>query len=343
MFKIEGVKLADSGYYINLEESEDRRIKVNEQIEKFNIEGLSRYEAVINEFLPAGPTISHLKLMEELLEIEDQETFFIAEDDFNINEVVGIVGTDFKLPLKEYLKSLSESLENNEWDVVQLGCNPSVPFIFEDKNLGYMFKSTGAWAYLINKRACRYILDNFSYMRDRLAIDNIIPILNMRGFKSFMTSVNVIDHAVGMPSTVQRHIKACNYKSWIEGNYHKNITTFVENCGIDLTREDSNLLDILSECSEIHKDIRKNVNVFDLKESDESYNLLSDEIINFVREDVKRVFSITLLKNVPGWHTSDGIKSLYYWLRAESDLNILIDNEENKLPEFADEQTLIEL
>ena len=67
-------------------------------------------------------------------------------------------------------------------------------FIFEDKNLGYMFKSTGAWAYIINKRACRYILDNFSYMRDRLAIDNIIPILNMRGFKSFMTPVNVIDH-----------------------------------------------------------------------------------------------------------------------------------------------------
>lgn len=343
MFKIQGVKIADSGYYINLEESEDRRIKVNEQIERFEIEGLERYEAVINEFLPAGPTVSHLKLMEELLLKEDQETFFIAEDDFNINETVELVGTKFKMPLKEYLESLSVSLENNDWDIVQLGCNPSVPFIFEDKNLGYMFKSTGAWAYIINKRACRYILDNFSYMRDRLAIDNIIPILNMRGFKSFMTPVNVIDHAVGMPSTVQRHITECNYKAWIEGNYHKNITTFVNNCDLDLESDELNLLDILESCCTIHKELRNKVNVFDMKESDESYNFLSDEIIKFVRSDVNRMFSITVLKNVPGWETSDGIKALYYWLRAESDLNILIDNEDNKLPEFADEEILIEL
>lgn len=343
MFKIEGVKLADSGYYINLEESEDRRLKVNEQIEKFNIEGLERYEAVINEFLPAGPTVSHLKLMEELLELEDQETFFIAEDDFNINETVELIGTKFKLPLKEYLTSLSESLEGIEWDIVQLGCNPSVPFIFEDKNLGYMFKSTGAWAYLINKRACRYILDNFSYMRDRLAIDNIIPILNLRGFKSFMTPVNVIDHAVGMPSTVQRHIKQCNYKAWIEGNYHKNITTFVNNCDIDQEDEDLTLLDVLEKCAEKHKEIRGVVNVFDLNNSEESFNFLSKEVVKYVREDVDRMFTLTVLKNVPGWDTSDGIRLLYYWLRAESDLNILIENEENKLPEFTEEYKLIEL
>ena len=47
-------------------------------------------------------------------------------------------------------------------------------------------------------------------------------------------------------------------------------------------------------------------------------------------------------KNVPGWETSDGIKEIII-IEGGVRLEHLIDNKDNKLPEFKDEEILIGL
>lgn len=219
MFKIKGIKLSDKGYYINLNKSAERRNNVETQIKKYNIEGLYRFEALTDEHHQFSCTKSHLQIFKDSLE-EGLDVIFVAEDDFQINDFLYQPNLKNKLEFNDMIYKISKDMDNVEWDVIMFGCNPKTHMIPVTNTLAKIYKSTGAWAYLIKKRAYKYILENSNYKKDWLAIDDYLPHLNKFGFKTLTTIPSLINHAVGFESTLDPK-GLVNYDNWIQGNYRK--------------------------------------------------------------------------------------------------------------------------
>lgn len=216
MFSILGNELANKGFFINLPESQIRLDHVNDLIKKYNITDLTRFEALKDDLHVFSCTKSHLSVFQTALE-EDLDVIFVAEDDFDIEETC-YYPREIKV-FEEVLKLVCDDLKKVEWDVILLGCNPKEHLIKVTNNLYQVNKSTGAWSYLIKKRAYQYILENSNYRRDYIAIDDYLPLLNSRGFKTLTTIPLLINHGKGFVSTLQPN-GPVNYDLWIQGNYH---------------------------------------------------------------------------------------------------------------------------
>jgi len=256
-FSILGYELADIGYYINLEESIDRKQNIELQEKKYVIENLNRVEADKDEVRESSATKSHIKVF-NLAKQNGHEIIAVFEDDFQIYDNVFIYDKSINKPISIYLKELSEHINNFEWDIILLGYNAKKYSIPQSKHLSTNYKSTGAWGYLIKKRAYEYIIDNFNYNGDRLAIDDIIPHMNYLGFKSLTTNVQVIHHAVGFVSTLDPK-GPVNYDIWIEGNYHESIWGIKP---LNINNFDE-CLDNLFEKSELIRDFRYEIKNYD--------------------------------------------------------------------------------
>ena len=222
MFSILGVQLADKGFFINLDKSGDRLSHINNLIVKYNIENLNRFEALTDELHIYSCTKSHLSLFKKALS-ENLEVIFVGEDDFNIEE--NCYYPKKNIGFTEVLTKVSNDLNEVEWDVLLLGCNPKEKLIRVTDSLYKVTKSTGAWAYLIKKNVYEYILNNLNYKRDYIAIDDYLPLLNSKGFTTLTTIPLLINHGVGFESTLQPR-GPINYDVWIQGNYHN----FIYDC-----------------------------------------------------------------------------------------------------------------
>jgi len=219
--KIFNKKIADIGYYINLDSSVDRKINVESQIEKFEISDLHRIPALTDSMIQSSATKSHRKVF-ELCREQNIESVLVLEDDFQLYENVFLGEERHTKPLIDYLDDLINEMNSVEWDVILLGFNGRKPSIPLSRQFSITFRSTGGWGYIIKKSAYEYILDNFEYYRDRMAIDDILPALNFSGFRTVSTNVQVINHAVGFVSTLNPQ-GPVDYRQWINGNYYNSI------------------------------------------------------------------------------------------------------------------------
>lgn len=217
-FSINENILADKGFYINLKSSVERKDKVENLIIENNINGLVRFGALTDEMIQYSCTKSHMGVFEIALS-NNLETIFVAEDDFDVPNTLYSPNTD-TIYFKDKIKDIKNDLDNLEWDVFLFGCNPKSHLIPITKNVAVVNKSTGAWAYLIKKRAYKYLLENLKYKRDYIAIDDYLPMLNDLGFTTLTSIPMSIGHSVGFVSTLQPR-GPVNYTDWINGNYHK--------------------------------------------------------------------------------------------------------------------------
>lgn len=222
MFSILNTNMADAGFYINLDSSKDRKNNVEQQVEKFNIQNLTRFPAITNQFIQSTATESHRSIF-ELAKKEEYKTICIFEDDFQLYDNLFIGHETNSIKTEEYLPILLEHLNQIEWDIIFLGFNGRHPCIPVSKHLSINFKSTGAWGYIIKERAYSYILEHFNYHRDRLAIDDLLPVMNYHGFKALATNTQIVHHGVGFISTLQPSLGPINYSEWILGNYYRTI------------------------------------------------------------------------------------------------------------------------
>jgi len=225
MISILDKKIADAGFYINLKTSADRKERVLNQIEKYNIIGLERFEALTDPYHQFSCTKSHLSVFQYCLD-NNIESVLILEDDFQIYDDCKFM--DKKISFSECLDNIIEDMNNVEWDVILLGCNPKTYLIPVTNNLSINSNSTGGWAYIIKKRAYEYILKNSNYHSDLIAIDDYLPMLNKKGFISLATIPLVIHHGVDLISTLQPR-EPVNYDAMIEGNYYNYIYNFTDN------------------------------------------------------------------------------------------------------------------
>jgi hypothetical protein len=230
LFSIGGVNFADTGFYVNLTESTERRVNVEEQVKKFKITGLNRFEALKDELRQSSATKSQRAVFEEAIK-NDNSVIFVAEDDFHILDTIAPYNKP-SIPIHEHLSNLKQELDTLDWDVFLFGCCPRAHLIPYTPNISLVNKSTGAWAYLIKKKAMQYILDNFCYYRDYLAIDDILPLLNFRGFKTFCASPITIHHEVGFVSTLNPQ-GPVNYDNMINGCYAKYLGNYTNNNFLD--------------------------------------------------------------------------------------------------------------
>jgi GR25 family glycosyltransferase involved in LPS biosynthesis len=218
MFSILDISFADKGVYVNLDTSTDRKEHVEKQINKYNIKNLERFSGLTDELRQCTATKSQKAVFEKAIQ-EGCEVIFVAEDDFEILDTIKQYN-GASVSIAEHLGTLKQELDTLDWDVFLFGCAPRTHLIPYTCNISLVHKSTGAWAYLIKKRAMQYILDNFSYTKDYLAIDDILPALNFHGFKTFCATPITIHHAKGFISTLNPQ-GPVNYDSFIEGSYHK--------------------------------------------------------------------------------------------------------------------------
>lgn len=222
MLKIAGIEIADKGFYINLDESTDRKENVEKQIKDFDIEELERFSALTDPAKFLSCTKSHLKIFEE----NEAEVLLVLEDDFQIYDVGKIKNYEFDF--RETLKEVMEESKNLEWDVIMFGCNPKTYLVPVTNHLSKNFKSTGSWAYIIKKRAYKHILENSNYFRDYLAIDDWLCHLSNLDFNVYTTTPQLISHGVGFESTLLPSGNV-NYTAWIEGNYEQYLYKDIKN------------------------------------------------------------------------------------------------------------------
>lgn len=218
-FSIHNNVFADKGFYINLEKSVERKENVELICDNFEIDGLHRFNALTDEMIQYSCTKSHLEVF-KIARDNNFDTIFVAEDDFDIIEKLY---SPYESPItfKEKISLIKNDLDNVDWDIFLFGCNPKTHIVPVTENVGIVYKSTGAWAYLIKRRAYEYLIENLNYKRDYIAIDDYLPIMNDLGFTTLTSIPLCIGHAVGFTSTLQPGIGPTNYTDWIKGNYHQ--------------------------------------------------------------------------------------------------------------------------
>lgn len=296
MFTIHNNILADHAFYINLPTSVDRHEYAQNQIKTLDINGLDRFEALKDSLHQASATKSHRAVL-ELADKEGYDTICVLEDDFHIQENLLIYTKQTRI--QDYLPVLSEHLKNIEWDIILLGFNGKKPCIPVSQHLSKNFKSTGAWAYLINKKAYQYILNNFSYYNDRLAIDDILPYLTYFGFKSYVTNTCIINHAAGFISTLQPSLGPVDYTQWILGNYHRTIWH-------SLDGTESDFSDCLNKIYKLGEYSRNNIVLIN------NFDGNLSRLIEFMQNNFKYSITYTEIKDN---YTAPGIG---YYLNVES-------------------------
>lgn len=266
MFSINNQILADHGFFINLDSSLDRLQNANNQIKNFNISGLERFSAIRDTLHQSSATKSHCAALSLSLE-RGYDCVFIAEDDFQILPNVS-VGGGFTESLYSYLPEFTGHISEYNWDVLLLGFNGKKKCIPVSKHLSKNFKSTGAWGYLIKKKAIEFILNNFSYYRDRQAIDDILPSLTYYGFNSLVANIQIVHHAHGLVSTLQPSLGPIDYREWINGNYYNCIWFYIKNAS-----SFDNALDEIYLNSEFNRN-----NIISIK----NYDGQIEKILNFI-------------------------------------------------------------
>jgi GR25 family glycosyltransferase involved in LPS biosynthesis len=159
-------KIADEGYYINLDHRVDRRQKIEEQFERFKIEGINRFSAIKSETGPEGCKKSHYEIYEKFLR-SNGEILLILEDD--------CLFLDF---LIDESKIIFDDIFETKWDLFWLGCrNRRWPILFENKC--YTVSSVShTQSYLIKRSMVEYILNEYPVNQyGHLSIDELLCLI----------------------------------------------------------------------------------------------------------------------------------------------------------------------
>jgi GR25 family glycosyltransferase involved in LPS biosynthesis len=164
MITIKNKKLADSGFYINLENRIDRKIKIEEQLKEYDIIGVERFNALTHLESPQlNCTKSHYTLFENFLKTKG-DVLLVLEDDCLFLDV-----------LKKESDKIIDDIFSVDWDIFWLGAKNRRPPL-ENKNNTYFTTSTShAHFYLIKRNLCEYIIKTHPFESlDNILIDELL-------------------------------------------------------------------------------------------------------------------------------------------------------------------------
>lgn len=157
MITIDDKYIADGGFYINLDSRTDRKQKVEDQLNKYNIKGVERMPAVIKGQY-AGCGESHKNIIKEAIS-RNMGSILVFEDDFYIMDppTDGFKNSD--ISFKDMLSEILDQANQVQWDVLFFGAILHAPLIKVSKNLGKIQAAKSAHAFIIKDTLYDAILD----------------------------------------------------------------------------------------------------------------------------------------------------------------------------------------
>jgi len=137
-------------FYINLEEREDRKIHVEQQLQSVGI-CATRFNAIKMENGAVGCSMSHLKCLQTAFE-NGWDHVLICEDDITfLNPEL------FKTQLNTFLE---KQRKNESWDVILLAGNNIPPYKPIDDTCIQVFTCQTTTGYIVNGDYIKRLLDN---------------------------------------------------------------------------------------------------------------------------------------------------------------------------------------
>lgn len=199
-----GVKIADKGFLINLEERKDRLEESLLEFNKNNIVGVERFDAVrITEnnddgWIIRGCTHSHMEILK--LQVENKwEKVIIFEDDFFLD--ICHTNKDFSIT------SLIENIYSSEFDCLFLGAT----LLGESEFVSELFikpnKFVQTTTYVSSLKFSEFVIEHFNYLNK----DSIVHGEAIDSYYSFLSQKKhwkmEIDGVVGRDELVNNTLK----------------------------------------------------------------------------------------------------------------------------------------
>jgi len=163
MVTINDIKIADLGFYINLDRRTDRKEHLEKNLKEYNITGVERQPARENTSTTQLNLVNtNFDLYKKFLST-DAETLLVLEDDCK-----------FLPSIKQDTKEVFENIHNTEWDLFWVGGINRKPPIFY-KNKCYQVSSPSyAQSYIIKRRMAEDMLNYFNPNWLNLGIDEML-------------------------------------------------------------------------------------------------------------------------------------------------------------------------
>lgn len=184
-----GIKLADKGFLINLEERTDRLEESLSEFNLNNIVGVERFDAIKitensdNGWIIRGCTHSHMEILKKQVE-NKWEKVIIFEDDFFLD----ICDVDIKIMSDDMISRIYET----DFDLFFLGACLLEPAEFVNDYLIKPNKFVQTTTYLTSLKFANYVVNNFNYLDKTLVtygeqIDSYYSILSTKDHWKFDT------------------------------------------------------------------------------------------------------------------------------------------------------------
>lgn len=152
MVTINGVKLSDSGFYINLEKRTDRKTIIESQFKKLNLFGINRFNAITELENPQlNCNKSHYSIFEEFLKTKDEVLLVLEDDCLFLDNFY----SDYR--------QIIEDIYSVDWDIFWLGVKNRKPPLENRNNTYYTTSTSHTHSYLIKRNLCKYILETHPF------------------------------------------------------------------------------------------------------------------------------------------------------------------------------------
>ena len=162
-----GIKLADKGFLINLEERTDRLKESLDEFNSNNIVGVERFDAIKitedddNGWIIRGCTHSHMEILKKQVE-NKWDKVIIFEDDFFLD----ICDVDNKTMSDDMISKIYET----DFDLFFLGACLLEPSEFVNDYLIKPNKFVQTTTYLTSLKFANYVVENFNYLDKELVV-----------------------------------------------------------------------------------------------------------------------------------------------------------------------------
>ena len=182
MITWDGIKIADKGFLINLEERKDRLEESILEFNRNNIIGVERFEAVKitkdseNGWVIRGCTHSHMNILKTQVE-NNWEKVIIFEDDFFLD----VCHPDKNIVTQDMIEQISKE----EFDVLFLGATLLSESEYVNEYLIRPNKFVQTTCYISNLKFAKFVTNHFNYLDENSvvygeAIDSYYSVLSER-------------------------------------------------------------------------------------------------------------------------------------------------------------------
>jgi hypothetical protein len=152
MVTIKNTKIADMGFYINLDRRTDRNEILLKNLQEFDITGVERFSAHEDTGIPQLNLVNSTFDIYEKFLASGAETLLVLEDDCKFLPV-----------LKEHPEHIFNDIYSCTWDLFWLGCAHRKPPIKYKNNCYQVSSVSYAQSYIITRKMCQDILTHFKH------------------------------------------------------------------------------------------------------------------------------------------------------------------------------------